>query len=262
VPPRVLERIRTPLAIASGCVLTFALMLLYLRLDPQPGRYKDSDIKRLAAETQAQATPTPPREPEVYAMVRPSVVVITHPNADASDPRKGSVGSGVVFDANGSILTNYHVVAGVDSVNVIFFDGTRLTGTVTQVQQDRDLAIVRVPRLPNGVPPAVLGGGVTEGTTVMAIGAPLGLSGSATLGIVSSVNRSFTVAETGQVLTGMIQFDAAVNPGNSGGPLVDMNGHVVGIVTGIINPTGDDVFIGLGFAVPIQSAAGLVAPIT
>src|SRR5581483_7354549 len=185
-------------------------MLLYLRLDPQPGRYRDSDIKRLAAETQAEATPTPPPEPEVYALVRPSVVVITHPNAD------------------GSNLTNYHVVAGVATVNVIFFDGTRTIGTVTQVQQDRDLAVVKVPRLPNGVQPAVLGGGVTEGTKVMAIGAPLGLSGSATLGIVSSVNRSFTVAETGQVLTGMIQFDAAVNPGNSGGPLVDMNGHVVG----------------------------------
>ncbi len=95
----------------------------------------------------------------------------------------------------------------------------------------------------------------------MAIGAPFGLDGSVSSGIVSGLGRRFMVEETGQVLDNMIQFDAAVNPGNSGGPLVDMNGRVVGIVTGLINPTGDRVFIGLGFAVPIEAASGIIAPL-
>jgi S1-C subfamily serine protease len=95
----------------------------------------------------------------------------------------------------------------------------------------------------------------------MAIGAPFGIEGTLTMGVVSGLNRSFVVEKTGQVLTGMIQFDAAVNPGNSGGPLVDMSGRVVGIVSGIINPTKDGVFIGLGFAVPIESASGIFPPL-
>jgi S1-C subfamily serine protease len=95
----------------------------------------------------------------------------------------------------------------------------------------------------------------------MAIGAPFGIEGTFTQGVVSGVNRSFVVEQTGRVLTGMIQFDAAVNPGNSGGPLIDMAGRVVGIVSGIINPTQDGVFIGLGFAVPIDSASGIFPPL-
>ena len=87
---------------------------------------------------------------------------------------------------------------------------------------------------------------------MLAIGAPFGLGGSVSGGIVSALGRRFRVEETGQVIEGMIQFDVAVNPGNSGGPLVDRNGHVVGIVSGIINPTNERVFIGIGFAVPIR----------
>ncbi|HXH21937.1 MAG TPA: trypsin-like peptidase domain-containing protein [Dehalococcoidia bacterium] len=250
-----------PLAMLAGCALALAAMFTYLQLDPQEGRYDDADIRRLASEQIASVTPSPPIEPQVYALVRPAVVLITkEQNALGPNPSRG-LGAGVVFDLNGSILTAYHVVAGADTVTVRFHDGTTTTGTVTQKQPERDLAVVQVARLPNSVQPAVLGGGVSQGTRVMAIGAPFGLEGSASLGIVSGLNRRFTVEETGQVLDNMIQFDAAVNPGNSGGPLVNMNGQVVGIVTGIINPTGSSVFIGLGFAVPIQAASGIVAPV-
>jgi S1-C subfamily serine protease len=165
------------------------------------------------------------------------------------------VGSGVVVDANGSILTAYHVVAGTDMVQVRFFDGSTVTGRVTIQQPERDLAVVTVRALPNGVEPAVLSGGVREGDRVLAIGSPFEFEGSVSAGIVSAVGRNFVVEDTGQVLQNMIQFDAAVNPGNSGGPLVNMEGHVIGIVTGLINPTGSRVFIGLGFAVPIEQAA-------
>ena len=116
-------------------------------------------------------------------------------------------------------------------------------------------------RLPQDVSPAVLGGGVEQGSEVMAIGAPFGLEGSVSSESSAASTAASASSETGQVLTGIIQFDAAVNPGNSGGPLVDMNGHVVGIVTGLINPTDQTVFIGIGFAVPIEAASGIVAPV-
>jgi S1-C subfamily serine protease len=245
----------------AGCLLAVAVMFAYLQLDPQEGRYSDEDIRRLAGEQIASVTPSPPVEPEVYALVRPAVVLIQPGDSNQQPAGSRGLGSGVVFDLNGSILTAYHVVASSDTVTVRFFDGTTASGIVVQKQPERDLAVVQVRRLPDSVQPAILGGGVGHGSKVMAIGAPFGLDGSASLGIVSGLNRRFTVEETGQVLDNMIQFDAAVNPGNSGGPLVDMNGQVVGIVAGIINPTGTSVFIGLGFAVPIQAASGIVAAV-
>jgi S1-C subfamily serine protease len=260
--PRIPERFRVYSAALGGALFTLGILVLWLTFNPAPGKYTDADIKRLAAEQQSKATPTPPVEPAVYQLVRPAVVLLTQDIATGDKgPGKG-IGAGVVFDANGSILTAYHVVAASDSVNIRFWDGTTTTGTVVQKQPDRDLAVVLAKRLPDGLQPAVLGGGVEYGEEVLAIGAPFGLDGSVTRGIVSGLGRSFTVEETGQVLTNMIQFDAAVNPGNSGGPLVDTGGHVIGIVSGIVNPTGNSVFIGLGFAVPIESASGIVAPIT
>jgi S1-C subfamily serine protease len=103
--------------------------------------------------------------------------------------------------------------------------------------------------------PAVLGGGVQIGDDVFAIGHPLGLVDTLTAGVVSGLNRTFK-GPGGRTLTGLIQFDAAVNPGNSGGPLVNQQGQVVGIVTGIANPAGVDDFAGISFAVPIATAGG------
>jgi len=144
---------------------------------------------------------------------------------------------------------------------VRFYDGSTSPGTVAQKQPDRDLAVVRVRRLPNGVEPATLSGGIRQGDKVLALGSPFGLEGSLSAGVVSALGRRFQVEETGQVLDNMIQFDAAVNPGNSGGPLIDYSGRVVGIVSGIINPTDQRVFVGLGFAVPIEAASGIFAPL-
>jgi S1-C subfamily serine protease len=167
----------------------------------------------------------------------------------------------VIVDEFGNILTAYHVIEGASEVTVRFFDGTEAVATVDREEPERDLAVLHVGQLPQTVFPATLAGSVRPGDRVMAIGAPFGIEGTLTMGVVSGLNRSFVVEKTGQVLTGMIQFDAAVNPGNSGGPLVDMAGRVVGIVSGIINPTQDGVFIGLGFAVPIESASGIFPPL-
>lgn len=254
---RLLASARLPLTALVGGLLGVAILLLYLELNPQPGRYTDADIQRLADERISQITPTPPLEPEVYAMVRPSVVLIMR------DPnnRDAGVGSGVVIDEFGNILTSYHVIAGLDAATVRFFDGSLAVATVDVEQPERDLAILHVTSLPPDVTPAVLSGGVRPGDRVMAIGAPFGLEGSVSSGVVSATGRSFVVEETGQVLTDMIQFDASVNPGNSGGPLVDLSGRVVGIVTGLVNPTKTRVFVGLGFAVPIESAGGVLPPL-
>jgi S1-C subfamily serine protease len=254
---RFLHAARFPLTALIGGALSVGVLLFYLELNPQPGRYNDTDIQRLADERISEITPTPPLEPEIYALVRPSVVLIQRdPNS-----REAGVGSGVVVDEFGNILTSYHVVAGLDQVTVRFYDGSTSIATVDVAQEERDLAILNAQSVPPGVIPAVLSGGVRPGDRVMAIGAPFGLEGSLSSGIVSAVGRSFVVEQTGQVLENMIQFDAAANPGNSGGPLVDMAGRVVGIVTGLVNPTEDRVFVGLGFAVPIEAAGGVIPPL-
>ena len=253
-----LHRLRLPLTALGGGVLGVLMVLLYLSLDPPAGRLSEADIARVAQARIDAITPAPPVEPAIYAALRPSVVTITK---TADGPGRGrDVGSGVVIDRDGSILTAFHVVAGTESVTVRFHDGSTTTGTVSQEVPERDLAVVAVGRLPAGVEPAVLSGGIRQGDPVLAIGAPFGLEGSVSRGVVSALGRTFVVEKTGQVLEDMIQFDAAVNPGSSGGPLVDGNGRVVGIVSGIINPTSDSVFVGLGFAVPIESGGGILAP--
>ncbi len=253
---------RLPLTLLGGALLGVALMLLYLRLSPPAGQFTETDLRRIADEQIASATPTPAVGPLIYAQLRPATVLITVAGRNSDNSSFSGRGAGVVVDEDGSILTSLHVIAGAQTVEVRFFDGSTGQAKVVQTQPERDLAIIQVPRLPEGIQPAVLGGGVNPGDQVMAIGAPFGLEASVSQGVVSAVGRQFKVATTGQVLDNMIQFDASVNPGNSGGPLIDMQGRVVGIVAGIANPTGQNVFIGLGFAVPIQSAAGLIAPVS
>jgi S1-C subfamily serine protease len=254
-----LARLRIPLTALGGAVVAVVLMLFYLNLDPPDGQYSDDDIRAIADEQIKQIPPETPVEPEIFSLVRPSVVTIYRDPANPGDSL--GVGSGVVVDEFGNILTAYHVISGRDAVRVRFHDGTELTATVDREEPERDLAVIHVEELPESATAATLAGNVAPGDQVMAIGAPFGLEGTLTAGVVSGLNRSFVVQETGQILTGMIQFDAAVNPGNSGGPLIDMSGRVVGIVSGIINPTSDGVFIGLGFAVPIDSASGIFPPL-
>jgi S1-C subfamily serine protease len=253
-------RLRTPLTLLGGAVLGIVVMLLYLQYNPPEGKYNDADIARIADDRIKEITPTPPIEPEIYALVRPSVVLITIGSSGNGDPV--GLGSGVVIDENGGILTSNHVVSGSDTVNVRFYDGSTTQGKVTQRQPDRDLAMVTVSHLPDGTSPAVLSPeAVRPGDLVMAVGAPFAFEGSVSSGIVSATGRRFVIEDTGQVLDNMIQFDAAANPGNSGGPLVDRRGQVVGIVTGIYNPTEERVFVGIAFAVPIESSGGIVAPL-
>jgi S1-C subfamily serine protease len=167
------------------------------------------------------------------------------------------VGTGVVIVDNGTILTNLHVVMGAERVRVTFMDGLEADAKLVSVMPEHDLAVLRAQKIPDDLFAATMRstGDLAPGDRVMAVGFPFGIGPSASEGIVSGLKREFRSPEGERVLTNLIQFDAAANPGNSGGPLVTMEGEVVGIVTAILNPTKQRVFVGIGFAVPIENAA-------
>jgi len=197
-----------------------------------------------------------------YEAVIGSVVrVVGEQASERADPKEGeerrSVGSGVVIVDKGLILTNLHVVNGASRIKVTFWNGLQSEATLVNVQPENDLAVLQAATLPDDLEPATMRstGGLRSGDEVIAIGFPFGIGPSASQGVVSGLKREFRSPEGRRVLTNLIQFDAAANPGNSGGPLVTMDGNVVGIVTAIMNPTEARTFIGIGFAVPIENAA-------
>ncbi|MPS26289.1 trypsin-like peptidase domain-containing protein [Pigmentiphaga sp.] len=182
-------------------------------------------------------------------------------NEEGNAPRhEGSIGSGVVIVDSGVILTNFHVIAGSKRLKVTFFDGYEADAEVVAIQPDKDLAVIRAKSIPDDLPAATLGSSLdlAPGDEVVAVGFPFGIGPSVSSGVVSGLNREFVSTEGRHVLTRLIQFDAAANPGNSGGPLVNMSGEVVGIVTAILNPTNAGTFVGIGFATTIESAGSAV----
>lgn len=172
-------------------------------------------------------------------------------------PIERGIGTGVVIVDNGTILTNYHVINGAKRIRVTFMDGTESEAFVQSAQPENDLAVLRAKTIPDDLEPATMRStaDLSPGDQVLAVGFPFGIGPSASAGIVSGLKREFHSPEGKQTLTNLIQFDAAANPGNSGGPLVTMDGAVVGIVTAILNPSQQRTFIGIGFAVPIENAA-------
>src|ERR1700761_354598 len=198
----------------------------------------------------AVASPSPSASatltvPAIYQRLAPSVVLI----------RAGrDLGTGVIVADDGTILTAAHVVAGAKSITVTFADGTTAQARVSGADTKLDIATLIPAKPPSVVVPATLGGGADVGDAVVAIGNPLGLTDSVSTGVISGLNRS-AATDTGQ-RSGLIQFDASVNPGSSGGPLLDSQGLVIGIVVSIAVPDGEDAFAGIGFAVPIGAALG------
>src|SRR5438270_4406000 len=191
----------------------------------------------------------PPAGVGVYSAVRPQLVVI-----ETERPGSSSLGSGVFVNAQGQILTALHVVQDAPAhITVTFADGTDSPASIQSSDPDHDVAVLTPAHLPQVVVPAVLGGGVRVGDETFAVGNPLGLVDSLTAGVISGLDRTFPLPN-GHMLTGLIQFDAAVSPGNSGGPLLNTKGQVIGIVTGLANPSGNDDFVGIGFAEPINAA--------
>jgi serine protease DegQ len=226
---------------------------------------KDIDA---AVRQSLEKEPLPSAYAKAYAAVRPSVVRVVglddeneEPPKPGDDPKAHtrSTGTGVVIVDNGTILTNLHVVVGAKRIKVTFFDGHESEASMVGAQPENDLAVLRAKSIPDDLQAATMRGtgDLVPGDEVLAIGFPFGIGPSASGGVVSGLKRSFRAPE-GERLTNLIQFDAAANPGNSGGPLVTMDGSVVGIVTAILNPGDQGTFIGIGFAVPIENAAAAV----
>jgi S1-C subfamily serine protease len=200
-----------------------------------------------ATSPSVSASPSPTKTPtvsDIYKLVGPSVAVIR--TAD------GALGTGVIATKAGAVLTANHVVADGSAITILFADGTKSAATVAATDPATDTAMLVPATLPQPVVPATIGGGAAVGNPVVAIGNPLGLTYSVSSGVVSGLNRTSKTA-SGEV-DGLIQFDASVNPGSSGGPLLDGKGNVIGIVISIANPSGADAFAGIGFAVPIGAA--------
>ncbi len=199
-------------------------------------------------------SPSPTRSPttaDVYNAVAPSVVTIRAAQAGGT----ADEGTGIVVNASGAVITALHVVRGATAIQVTFADGTASTASVAATAPALDIAALVPDELPSVVVPAVLGSShrLAVGDGVIAIGNPLGLTRTTTTGVVSGLDRAATGTD-GARLTGLIQFDAAVNPGSSGGPLLNARGETVGIVVALANPTPAGTFIGIGFAVPIGAA--------
>ncbi len=244
--------------VGATAVVAFTLLLLYSALVPRQPQLTPPEVETLAAQVMASATPPPSTAARVYALVQPSVVLITtRQGALSTEDSDEGLGSGVILDEMGDILTSLHVVEGAGDIEVTFADGTKAPATIVNSMPEKDIAVLRLSEPVPLLVPATLGdpGALNVGDEVVVVGNPFGLMHTVTSGVISGLHRSFTPSRTRRSLEDLIQFDAAVNPGNSGGPLLNRDGEVVGIVAALANPTDQSVFIGIGFAVPIDAAA-------
>jgi S1-C subfamily serine protease len=217
------------------------------------------DINAAVLKT-LETTVLPSPGTKAYDTIIPSVVRITGTGKDKDgkeDKEHTSVGTGVVIVDKGIILTNLHVVQGAQIIKVTFADGLESTASITGVQPENDLAVLQAHKIPDDLIAATMRStaDLAPGDQVMAVGYPFGIGPSASQGVISGLKRNFRSPEGKQMMSNLIQFDAAANPGNSGGPLVTMDGEVIGIVTAIFNPNQQRSFVGIGFAVPIENAA-------
>ena len=212
----------------------------------------DAAVQRTLAE---QVLPSPAAK--VFRGVHGAIVHV-RTSADAleyDEYLQRSTGSGVVIVNRGTILTSLHVVAGAGRIRVTFADGLESDAKIVREQPENDLAVLQAVTVPDDLAAATMRpkADLKPGDAVVAVGFPFGIGPSVTAGVVSGLKRQFRTTQ-GDLLSNLIQFDAAVNPGSSGGPLLNAAGEVVGIVTAILDPGGGG-FAGIGFAVPIETAS-------
>jgi S1-C subfamily serine protease len=253
-----------PLWALGGALLAVGVMSALLPLRPDPRVVTQKDIDH-AVRASLEKNPLPSQAAMAFEAIAPSVVRVVGlmDETDDGDERpekramERSLGTGVVIIDNGTILTNLHVVWGAKKVRVRFANGHESDAVMVGAMPEHDLAVLKAGSLPDDLQSATMRstGDLQPGDHVIAVGYPFGIGPSASYGVVSGLKREFNAPDGEKTLTNLIQFDAAANPGNSGGPLVTMDGHVVGIVTAILNPGEQRTFIGIGFAVPIENAA-------
>lgn len=273
-----------------SAVTVLAILGAWKLINPTPAQWSQWDIENAVKYTLSRTDPPPAETAVAAAVVGPSVVRVegflsperaaeqakaeraankgkhVPEPARSTDPDKDkpdATGSGVVIDDKGDILTNLHVIRSTDRWVVTYWDGTKSEARLINVQPENDLAVIRTKSVPDDLKPATLAStaGLNPGDTVVAVGFPFGIGPSVSSGVIAGLKREFVDPDRKDragSLTNLIQFDAAANPGNSGGPLVNRDGEVVGIVTAIMNPSGHSVFAGVAFAVPIENAAKAV----
>lgn len=247
----VCARYEKALLLVAGACVALGITLGHAALTPRAPRITQQDID--AAVLRAlQTKPVPSPAARAYQAVRGSIVRV---RAD------GSIGTGIVIINRGVILTSLHVLAGQTRVRVMFENGLESDATMISSQPERDVALLQAEQIPDDLKAVTLRSAkhLVEGEQVTAVGFPYGIGPSVSSGVISGLGREYDSAE-GQHLRNLIQFDAAANPGSSGGPLVNATGEVIGLVTSILTPTQKAGFSGIAFAVPIEmatSGAGL-----
>ena len=244
--------------LGAGVLVALMSMVLYDMTKAPPQHLTQRDIDAAVERALDSAKPKPSIASQAYEIIRPSLVQVEALISDGVGKGERALGSGVVVNDRGAILTSLHVVENASEIHVVFADGSESEAAVVTRQPENDMAVLQARMIPDDLVPATLSSSsmLNVGDEVFAVGNPFGISNSLSAGVVSGLGRSYRSPKTDRVLRGLVQFDAAVNPGNSGGPLVNRDGEVVGIVVGLANPTGGDFFIGIGFAVPIETAGG------
>ncbi|MEO7159469.1 MAG: trypsin-like peptidase domain-containing protein [Polaromonas sp.] len=247
-----------------GLLALLLAISLSFSLQPAARALTQKDINAAVLKTlETSVLPSP--AVKAYKTIIPSVVrvvglgkTIKSKNGDEHSDR--SVGTGVVIVDKGVILSNLHVVEGAETIKVTFADGLESTASITGVQPENDLAVLQAHKIPDDLVAATLRStaDLMPGDQVVAVGYPFGIGPSTSSGVISGLGRNFRSPEGKQQIPNLIQFDAAANPGNSGGPLVTMDGEVIGIVTAIYNPNQQRSFVGIGFAVPIENATSAI----
>ncbi|HYL87623.1 MAG TPA: trypsin-like peptidase domain-containing protein [Burkholderiales bacterium] len=258
---RAWRRIAIPAALALLAIVAGGLWIA------QPATLTQAQVEAIVQRAIEEVPPKPTAR-DAFEKILPSVVAVRAMADDVEEgtigmePRKEGIqsGTGVVIIDSGIILTNLHVVNGMRRIHVTFSDGTDAEAELVGQRPDQDLAVLQAKTLPDDIMPAVMRStaGLKPGDEVVAVGFPFGIGPSASSGVISGLKRDYISPEGKRMLSNLIQFDAAVNPGNSGGPLVTLDGELIGIVTGLLNPTEQRVFIGIGFAVPIENAAAAI----
>jgi S1-C subfamily serine protease len=260
-PRRILQRLHAPLLVTSGAGIALLIVIALGASKPPPRVLTQKDIDAAVLKT-LETKQLPSRAAQAYEVIKGAVVRVRGLGdpSEADKDVERSVGTGVVILDNGTILTNLHVVSGAKRLSVIFSDGLESEATIVGARAEHDLAVIRAKTVPDDLTPATLRStsDLRLGDEVVAAGFPFGIGPSVSFGVISGLRREYQSPEGKRLLTNLIQFDAAANPGSSGGPLFTTDGEVVGIVTGILNPNKEAVFIGIGFAVPIENAASAV----
>jgi S1-C subfamily serine protease len=260
---RLYTRHEKALLVLGGALIALGIVFGQAAFTSPPRELTQDDIDQAVART-LEKRPVPSPAIRAYQAVRGAIVrvraVSDEPEGDEASPERlhAATGTGVVIIDRGVILTSLHVVANASRVRVLFGNGLEAEATIVSRHPENDLAVLQAKQVPDDLRAATLGPAkdLVEGEHVTAVGFPFGIGPSVSAGVVSGLRREYASPDGKGSLHDLIQFDAAANPGSSGGPLVNSAGEVVGIVTAILSPGDKPGFSGIAFAVPIETAAG------